>query len=107
MTDHEHGLDLIHVAVMIPHVEGSDRWFRFAVEKMVERFGVVNTELGFAQWVVDGRPGYGMVSTIETLVSDLTELDQSILMGIAWTIYQALGEPDGVCVKIADDVLIL
>lgn len=101
-----HGLELHHVAVVIPQVtEDIDRWTRFAIDKVAERFGLVAVGSGWMEWSNGEHSGEGIAVSVESLTSNLTELDMTILAGIAWSIFQATGI-EGVAVKIDDDVLI-
>jgi hypothetical protein len=85
---------------------GDSRWINFAGRRLSEQFGQVTTSLGLAAWETDRGADASPAVILGCETSHLTDLDLSILFGIAYRVYVETRR-EGIAVHVDDDYFAL
>lgn len=97
----------IIIPVHLDEPEEDGRWIAFAGQKLADRFGEAYATRGIAGWETDDGEEVGPVVILTCFTPTLTDLDLTILFGIALQVYEGLGQREGVAVMVDDDPIVL
>jgi hypothetical protein len=95
-----------HVGIVFPlRGAGDSRWINFAGRRLSERFGTATVSLGLAAWETDRGADGSPVVILTCDPPQLTDLDLSILFGIAYRVYVETRR-EGIAVLVDDDFIV-